>query len=85
MDALGGLAPLAGELAGQGCGNGDQGHGKPADFVDDSHGKSDGDGGKTNDGGTGRGALAIRSQTRLRRAPRRRPGGPARQQRCQQA
>ena len=60
MDALGGLAPLAGQLAGHGSGDGfdDSGsheHGKPADFVDDGHGKSDGDRGKTDGGGTGKG------------------------------
>ena len=59
MDALGGLAPLASQLAGQAAGDGfnDSGsrdHSKPADFVDDSHGKSDGDTGKTSDGGTGK-------------------------------
>ena len=59
MDALGSLAPLASQLAGQGIGDGfnDSGshdHGKPADFVDDSHRKADGDGGKTNDGGNGK-------------------------------
>lgn len=54
MDALGSLAPLAGELAGQGSGDGTNDHGKPADSVDDSHGKSDGDGGKTSDGNAGK-------------------------------
>lgn len=56
LDALGGLAPLASELAGHGTGDGftDDGsrdHTKPADFVDDGHGKSDGDGGKNGEAG----------------------------------
>jgi Domain of unknown function (DUF4226) len=59
MDALGGLAPLAGELA-SGHGNddgfsddGSRDHTKPADFVDDGHDKSDAEGAHTNDEGAG--------------------------------
>jgi Domain of unknown function (DUF4226) len=57
FDALGGLAPLAGELAsghGTDDGFGDErshDHTRPADFVDDGHGSSDGQGANgANDG-----------------------------------
>jgi hypothetical protein len=59
MDALGSLAPLASQLA-AGHGNddgfsddGSRDHTKPADFVDDGHGKSDGQGANNGqDGGS---------------------------------
>lgn len=54
MDALGALAPLTGQLAGQGGGKGfndtdAHDHGKSDDFQDFSSGKGDGDGGKNAD------------------------------------
>jgi Domain of unknown function (DUF4226) len=59
MDALSGLAPLAGELA-SGHGNGDgfsddgsRDHTKPADFVDDGQGSPDGQGVNGNNVGAG--------------------------------
>ena len=57
LDALGGLAPLASELAGRGSGDGftddkSRDHTKPADFADDAHAKSsDADGAKNGQGG----------------------------------
>ena len=62
LDALSSLAPLAGQMAGD-HGNddgfnddGSRDHTKPADFVDDDHGKPDGQAGNNGQGGGEEGA-----------------------------
>ncbi|MDM3908812.1 DUF4226 domain-containing protein [Mycobacterium intracellulare subsp. chimaera] len=59
MDALGAMAPLASQLAGQGGGDGfkdsdSHDHGKTDDFQDAGHAKGDGDAGKNGDATSGK-------------------------------
>ena len=78
MDALGSLAPLASQLA-AGHGNddglsddGSRDHTKPADFVDDGHGSSDGQGANGDNDGAG-----DKSQATPVAAPAAQAGQPA--------